>query len=124
MASILVIDDEVALLKGLERALKTRGHTVVTETTGERAISNLSENEYDLIVLDLILPDLDGFEVLQRIENFPNRPKILVFSGGGPFGSPEVLLRAARQLGANAVLEKPVSLKDFLAQVDDLLTVS
>ena len=121
MACILLIDDEDTLLKGLERALVLRGHEVTTCVTGQAAVQALQKSSFDAVVIDLILPDIDGFEILQTLPTEEMRPKVLVFSGGGSFGSPDVLLRAARQLGANAILEKPVSLREFVSTVEGLL---
>ena len=67
MARILVVDDEKIIVKGIKFALEQDGMEVDTAYDGEEAVEKALSNNYDMILLDLMLPKLDGYEVCQRI---------------------------------------------------------
>lgn len=114
MAKILIVEDD-SFLQSLEVAkLKKEGYDVIVASTGDEAIQKVKENEIDLILLDLVLPNFDGFEVLKEIrlnEKTKNTP-VLVFSNL----SEEKDIRKAQELKANGFMVKSNFTIDELAQ--------
>ncbi|MBN1177853.1 MAG: response regulator [Anaerolineae bacterium] len=70
---ILVVDDYVLNRMQLKRALETQGHTVALAEDGRQALEMLNAGDYDLVLLDILMPEIDGFEVLTRLKNDPAR---------------------------------------------------
>jgi two-component system nitrogen regulation response regulator NtrX len=116
MAKILVIDDEPAIRSTLASILADEGHRAVTCESGEEGIAQFAREEFDLIILDLWLPGMDGLIVLQRFRS-AGAPPVIVISG---HGNVETAVRATR-LGAYDFLEKPLSLERVLLTVSHAL---
>jgi DNA-binding NtrC family response regulator len=111
--SILVIDDEAEIREGLELLLKTEGYAVTMADTGQSGLSRLGEQPYDLLLLDVSLPDRNGIELLKDIRRLnPNLPIVLITA----YGSIE-MARAAFKSGAMDYITKPWSNDELLAQV-------
>ncbi|MFX5821138.1 response regulator, partial [Acinetobacter baumannii] len=85
------------------------GHEVVLARTGEEAWESLSQGAFDLLVLDLMLPGMDGFAVLERAKALPQRPKVLVLTARGQ----EADRAKALALGAEAFMAKPFATQDL-----------
>jgi DNA-binding NtrC family response regulator len=111
--SILVIDDEAEIREGLELLLNTEGYAVTMADTGQSGLSRLGEQPYDLLLLDVSLPDRNGIELLKDIRRQnPNLPIVLITA----YGSIE-MARAAFKSGAMDYITKPWSNDELLAQV-------
>ncbi|HET7108865.1 MAG TPA: sigma-54 dependent transcriptional regulator [Candidatus Acidoferrum sp.] len=111
--SILVIDDEAEIREGLELLLKTEGYQVIMADTGQSGLARLGEQPYDLLLLDVSLPDRNGIELLKDIRRQnPNLPIVLITA----YGSIE-MARAAFKSGAMDYITKPWSNDELLAQV-------
>ncbi|HEV3420290.1 MAG TPA: sigma-54 dependent transcriptional regulator [Candidatus Acidoferrum sp.] len=111
--SILVIDDEAEIREGLELLLKTEGYQVSIADTGQSGLSRLGEQPYDLLLLDVSLPDRNGIELLKDIRRHdPHLPIVLITA----YGSIE-MARAAFKSGAMDYITKPWSNDELLAQV-------
>src|SRR6201987_2343468 len=110
--SILVIDDEAEIRKGLELLLKTEGYQVTMADTGQSGLLRLGEQPYDLLLLDVSLPDRNGIELLKDIRRQdPHLPIVLITA----YGSIE-MARAAFKSGAMDYITKPWSNDELLAQ--------
>src|SRR5580765_7318017 len=91
--SILVIDDEAEIREGLELLLKTEGYQVTMADTGQSGLARLGEQPYDLLLLDVSLPDRNGIELLKDIRRQnPNLPIVLITA----YGSIEMARAASR----------------------------
>lgn len=114
MAKILVVEDD-SFLQGLEvTKLKKEGYDVIVASTGDEAIEKIKEDDIDLILLDLVLPNFDGFEVLKQIrgnEKTKATP-VLVFSNL----SEEKDIQKAKELKANDFMVKSNFTIEELAQ--------
>src|SRR5271154_4960842 len=111
--SILVVDDESEIREGLELLLKTEGYQVAMAETGQSGLSRLEERPYDLLLLDVSLPDRNGLEMLKDIRlQDPTLPIVLITA----YGSIE-MARAAFKNGAMDYITKPWSNDELLAQV-------
>jgi two-component system nitrogen regulation response regulator NtrX len=119
MAKILIIDDEQSIRTTLANILEDEGHRTVLCESGEEAIAQFARDEYDLAILDLWLPGVDGMSVLERMRSNA-APPVIVISG---HGNVDTAVRATR-LGAYDFLEKPLSLERVLLTVNHALSDS
>ena len=116
---ILIADDEPNIVVSLEFLLKQRGYVVRVATNGEETIDAVREFEPDLILLDVMMPRLSGYDVCQKVrENADwNRIRIVMLSAKGR----EVEVSKGLAVGADAYVTKPFSTKDLIAKVQALL---
>jgi len=114
---ILIIDDNLRLVKALTRCLQSQGFETSTAATCDQARRALRATSYDMIVMDLNLPDCDGLDLLEQIGLLGSRPPVLLTTA-------EELVHwqeRARDLGVEAYLVKPFPLKAFMSIVRCLL---
>jgi two-component system KDP operon response regulator KdpE len=110
---VLIVDDEPTVLRALRVALEAQDYAVTAVLTGEDALARVTNGTFDLIVLDLGLPGMSGFEVIRRVRVlFPALP-IIVLSAQGD-DAPKV---EALDLGADDYVAKPFSVRELLARV-------
>ena len=114
---ILVVEDDALLAEGLTSVLKRSGHAVLHATTGRQADLALRDAEFDLVVLDVGLPDIDGFEVLRRLRSRHSTTNVLVLTARDAVQDRVHGL----DLGADDYLTKPFSVTEFEARVRALL---
>jgi DNA-binding response OmpR family regulator len=113
---ILVIDDDVDLALSLKELLILEGALVDVAYNGNEGIFQHIQLPYDLIITDIVMPVMDGLEVVMWVkENSPNT-KILVISGGGYFDFRDYLVMA-KNLGADFVFQKPICYDEVIAAV-------
>jgi two-component system, OmpR family, response regulator len=110
---ILVVEDDALLADGLTRVLKRSGHAVDQVRTGLQADSSLRITSYELVVLDVGLPGIDGFEVLRRLRSRRSKANVLVLTARDGV---EDRVRGL-DLGADDYLTKPFSVTEFEARV-------
>jgi CheY-like chemotaxis protein len=117
LAQIVVVDDDQQVAQCLKKTLESNGYSVKATTSGKQAVAIVEEDRPDLLIMDLNMPNPDGFELLKAERSrFPGL-RIIVISGymGG------ALLEAACILGATATLEKPVSAEALVKTVRQVL---
>lgn len=120
MAKILIIDDEDLVRGLLKTILERKGYDVAAAADGEAGQKLLSEQEFDLLITDLIMPGREGLELIQEISrDFPNLP-IIAISGGGRMGATSSL-HMARLFGASRTLAKPLRAEELLEAVEEVL---
>jgi DNA-binding response OmpR family regulator len=117
MARILVIEDNEDLAFGLRHNLELEGHSVVVEADGVAGLKAATDGQHDLILLDLMLPGLDGFEILARLRQTDADTPVLILSARGEELDKVRGLRG----GADDYLTKPFGLMELLARVDALV---
>jgi DNA-binding response OmpR family regulator len=110
---ILIIEDEKTMAHMLKRAIDEKGHASDVAFTGREGLARAHSNEYDVIVLDLMLPDTDGFRVAQTLRSQMNRVPILVLTARDTVGD---MVRAL-DLGADDYLTKPFALAELMARL-------
>ncbi len=118
-AKILIVDDDPSTLALEERILQREGYQVLIAVNGLQALREAMAEEPNLIILDLMLPGMDGFEICECLRNSQETSSVpvLVLSAKGR----EVDKTAALESGADAYLAKPVSVSRLLGQVEDML---
>ena len=114
-AKVLLVDDEQDFLDTLSNRLELRGLKVSAVTSGEQAVSEAQQQEYDAIIVDLSMPGIDGLETLRRIKaNNPNA-EIIMLTGHGSVASGV----EAMKLGAGDFLQKPVELSELMSKIGE-----
>jgi two-component system, OmpR family, response regulator MprA len=114
---ILVVDDDLAVCRSIDRALRLEGYEVATVSTGREALEAVAQNSPDALVLDLQLPDLDGLQVCRRICEAGNDTPILMLTARHGIDDRVQGLDA----GADDYLVKPFALEELLARLRALL---
>ena len=119
MPRVLVVDDSLSVRKMVERALETKGLEVIAASSGAEAIERLDSSLPDLIVCDVVMPDVDGYGICESVRSHPVlcHTPVLLISG---IVNGAVLDRAAR-VRSSAVLRKPFTADDLTRKVDELL---
>ncbi|HEY0590537.1 MAG TPA: sigma-54 dependent transcriptional regulator [Thermoanaerobaculia bacterium] len=120
MANILIIDDEISIRETLRDILEDEGHRCTLCESAEEALAAYAKEDFDLVLLDVWLPGIDGLALLERLRGVGAMPPVIVISG---HGSVETAVRATR-LGAYDFLEKPLSLDRVLLTVGHALADS
>jgi YesN/AraC family two-component response regulator len=119
-ARILIIDDEEQIREMLAQMLTREGYEVVHAENGKEGMRVCREEDVDLIITDIIMPEKDGIEmILELRHDFPNL-KVIAISGGGRLG-PDGYLEMAQKLGAHRTFFKPFNRKEILDAVQELL---
>ena len=109
---VLVVDDEKLIVKGIRFSLEQDGMEVDCAYDGEEALKMATENAYDMILLDIMLPKMDGFEVCQHIREFSNMPIVMLTAKGDDMD--KIL---GLEYGADDYITKPFSVAEVLARV-------
>lgn len=110
---ILLAEDEQAMRAYLERALTNAGYEVSAVDRGTDAVPLLETGDYDLLLSDIVMPEMDGIELAQRCAEISPRTKVMFITG---FAA--VSLRASREQPAARVLSKPFHLRDLVLEVE------
>jgi DNA-binding response OmpR family regulator len=113
---ILLVDDEQLITDSLSYSLKREGFDVVMVADGISAIKAVEDNKPDLVVLDLMLPDISGFEVCRRLRTFTTTPVIMLTARGE-----EIDRVLGLEVGADDYLAKPFSFRELLARIQAML---
>lgn len=108
MANIIVIEDEAAIRRLVVRILARNQHEVREASNGRDGVALHREQQADLVITDLFMPEQDGIETIQQIRDFAPDTPIIAMSGGGSRGNTDSL-EDAELFGADAVLMKPFS---------------
>ena len=116
MPRVLVVDDEKLIVKGIRFSLEQDGMEVDCAYDGIEAIEKAKEKEYDVVLLDVMLPDHDGFEVCQAIREFSEMPIIMLTAKGGDMD--KIL---GLEYGADDYITKPFNILELKARVRALL---
>ncbi len=114
--SILVVEDEISLQETLAYNLKKQGYTVHTAATGGQALKSARDIKPDLILLDIMLPEMDGFEVCRTLRQEMNTPILMLTARDD-----EIDRVVGLEVGADDYLTKPFSMRELLARVKAML---
>jgi CheY-like chemotaxis protein len=128
---ILVVDDEAYVREAMQRVLRSGSVTVAGAAGAGAAFADLNEARTDLVIIDVILPDMDGVTAIKQIRRDHPDVRIIAISGGGNFGLqaylPEAIsttayLAACTAAGAHGVLPKPFETAELRSLIDQVLS--
>ena len=113
---VLVVDDEKLIVKGIRFSLEQDGMEVDCAYDGEEALKMATENHYDMILLDIMLPKMDGFEVCQAIREFSNMPIVMLTAKGDDMD--KIL---GLEYGADDYITKPFNILEVKARIKAIM---
>ena len=117
MARILLVEDEPKMQRGLRDNLEFEGHNVTTQGDGSSGLQTLLRESFDLIILDVMLPKMSGFDVLRKSREKGIRTPVIMLTAKGE----EIDKVLGLELGADDYITKPFSLRELIARVNALL---
>ena len=126
MASILVVDDDPDVAEAIQAILERSGFQVVVANGAEAGLEALQRHEFEIVVTDLIMPKVNGLELIRKLRAQHSRVRVIAISGGGTLGplslkpdaiSTHAFIAAARDAGAEEVLTKPFDMDDLVAAI-------
>ena len=120
MAKILIIDDDNQFREMLHEMVKREGHTVFSAQDGAEGMKLFQQENPDLIITDIIMPEKEGLETILELKKSVPDVKIIAISGGGR-SHPGDYLRTAKYFGADKTLTKPFSKNELLDAIDEVL---
>jgi two-component system, cell cycle response regulator CpdR len=115
MIRILLAEDDEVMRSYLTRALERSGYHVSSASTGREALELVESGTFDLLLTDIVMPEMDGIELAQRAQALTPAPKVMFITG---FAA--VALQASDSVPDARLLSKPFHLKDLVRQVDQL----
>lgn len=121
MAQLLIVDDDMEILLIMKSALVEAGFQVQSAENGKEALHMIKQGRYDLLITDILMPDIDGLAVIDKAIAANPNISILAISGGGGAKEGGDLLDAALVSGADAVLQKPFRADELVRTVNALL---
>jgi DNA-binding response OmpR family regulator len=126
---ILLVDDDPDVLMTMVDVLESRGYEVVTARDGEEALENLKEEKPDLMILDLLMPRMDGFEVCKTLQDpswsdYSSMPIMILTAVSEGASHRRYQLETGRTIDAHDYLEKPVDIQLLSDRVAKLIRVS
>jgi CheY-like chemotaxis protein len=122
VATILLVDDDPQVQAAITIALEQAGHQVAQVNDGRQALRQLRAQLVDLVITDILMPEVDGLELIRLLRReFPGT-KILAMSGGAARLPGLDMLHLARVLGADRLLSKPFRNQELLSQITELLS--
>lgn len=127
MAKILVVDDDPDMRLAISSVLKSRSYNVVEARDGVEALSKLKEEKPDLMLLDLLMPRMDGFAVVKELQNaqekgYPNTPVLIISSIREEASHRRYELEVGHKLDVDGYIEKPIEPFILLERVERLLS--
>jgi DNA-binding response OmpR family regulator len=112
---VLVVDDHPKVLRFIEIDLRIRGFEVITTSSGNEAVELVKSTRPDIVLLDIVMPEMDGFEVLKKLREFTQLPVIAFSASQGNCND-------AIRLGANSFMAKPFQPDDMADRINSLLS--
>jgi len=120
MARILIVDDEHAICAILERALVRAGYDVEVAVTGEEGLEAYRRAPTDLVITDILLPEMDGLQLIRELRRDQPDLEIIAMSGGGKVEA-DSYLDSSLLFGAHRTIEKPFDIQGVVHLVDELM---
>ena len=120
MATILIIDDDTHIRQLLRAVLEALEHQIVEATNGREALGALQTISPSLVIVDILMPEMDGIEMIRTIRKTTTDIKIIAISGGLSIEGVDAL-DIAQRLGATRTMHKPFTIRGLINMVQDLL---
>jgi CheY-like chemotaxis protein len=122
MSRILLVDDHEPVCISLQTMIEGMGHETLTASTGKQALNLQKTKPVDVLVTDIFMPDMDGYELIQRFRHDYPAVKIIAISGGIPRSPGGPYLEVAKKMGAQSVLRKPFGMAQFIEAINQATT--
>ena len=120
MTKILLVEDDAAFSEMVRKALVMFSYEVVLARNGKEALRLFDSATMLVVITDLLMPDMDGMQLIVKLQERDPSVRIIAMSGGG-LGSPETYLPMAERLGAVKTLAKPFAVTELIAAVEECL---
>lgn len=120
-STILVVEDDAAFARVCTSVLKNDGYQVLNASDGSAGLRTLALSKVDLVLLDIFMPEKDGFETLATLRRHHPTLPVIAMSGGGLVTTPQDVLDQCQHLGVAAMLAKPFTDEELLRAVADAL---
>jgi two-component system, chemotaxis family, chemotaxis protein CheY len=120
VARILVVDDDQPVREMICSILDTCGYKIAEAANGNIAISMYREQPFDVVITDLVMPDMEGIELIKELRAIDRNVKVIAISGGFLTAS-DTYLKAAKLMGAQRTLPKPFEMDELLSVVSSVL---
>jgi DNA-binding response OmpR family regulator len=117
MTKILIVEDEIPMLQGLKDNLELEGYEVDAVSNGKEGLEKIRNNPYHLVILDVMLPGISGFDICKTIRKENNRTPVILLTAKGE----EIDKVLGLELGADDYITKPFSLRELLARIKSIL---
>jgi DNA-binding response OmpR family regulator len=117
---VLLVDDDAVLLGLMAHAFAAAGYTIFTAENGRKGLLAVDSFKPDLVVTDIVMPEMEGIGAILQIKRRPSPPKIIAISGAGPGGRRDYL-SWAKHLGADEVLAKPFRMSQVVTLAGRLI---
>ena len=118
-AKVLIVDDDSLGIRLMKKALDGRGYKIATATNGKTALTKAWANNFDLIILDIKLPDIDGFQICEKLKQYPSTTNVPVVFLTGLNNQKDVI--KGFEMGAVDYISKPFNADEFIKRVDNQL---
>jgi CheY-like chemotaxis protein len=122
MARILFVDDELTTVEMAKLILTAKGHQVICAGNGIEALNKIEHEPIDLVITDILMPEMDGYELIRELRKRPNPPKIIAMSGGSRNQEAKGILLIAEMMKADRILLKPFEPASFNDVVMEVLS--
>lgn len=116
--NILVVDDDPAIVNAIQSALIDRGHEVTAAYNGVQGTLQCERQEFDVVIVDLFMPDKDGLQMILELQERALKPRIIAISGMFAYG--DYYLDIAKVFGADYALEKPFTFQELVETTEHL----
>lgn len=120
MSTVLIIDDDAQFNLMLKSALEIKGYEVETAANGKEGKTLYQNKKYDVIITDIIMPDLDGYEVILDLRRMGMSDRTIAVSGGGRTAADDYLV-TAQHFDVAATFNKPIDLQALRDKVDEII---
>ena len=120
MATVLIIDDDTQFSLMLKSALEIKGYEVETAANGKEGKALYQNKKFDVIITDIIMPDVDGYEVILDLRRMGMSDRTIAVSGGGRTAADDYLV-TAQHFDVAATFNKPIDLQALRDKVDEII---
>ena len=121
MPRILLVDDDASLRHVFEQLLRSKGYHIISAENGKVAIEAAKREPVDLVITDMLMPDMDGLELIIALHMLPDPPRIIAMSGGIGKVNSTYLLNIARIMKADKIVHKPFDIATIETAISEVL---